>query len=406
MKFKASPLSQDLPQSADLMDPNPQVAHVHSKPNWKPLSGEIRVALLGAGVISAPHILALQARKDVKIVGICDLDKKKAEAVGQRSNLPKVFESLDRMLSEEHPDVVHILLPPTAHAEPAVACLEAGAHVFVEKPFCISSAECRSVLDAAEHAGLQVGVNHNLTYMPTVVEAADAIREFRLGAVEHVIVTYNLLMPALAAGLHGHWMFGAQERLILELGPHPLSVVYKFLGKVESSATALSGHTILKNGRPFFDTWQSSLVCERGTAQVLLAVGREYNSTWVHIIGQDGEAFLDLRRNTFRLSEKTRFMRGDNLMDGWRNSRRLRQASVRNFKAYVRGALRLAPVYELQNVSMCGSVDAFYDALKAGKPVPVDGAAGTAVVEACESVIESGMRFRESRGAYTDAVYR
>jgi predicted dehydrogenase len=366
----------------------------------------LRVGLLGAGVISAPHILALRGRSDVEIAAICDLDRRKAESVAQQSNIPKVYDLLDAMLSQERLDVVHILLPPAAHAATAVSCLEAGAHLFVEKPFCLTSSECARVLNAAAQANRQVGVNHNLTFMPGIVTLIGAIRDLKLGAVEHVTVVYNLLMPALAAGLHGHWMFGGRERLILELGPHPLSVVYRLLGRVRSASTAVSGHAILNNGEPFFDTWQSSLVCDRGTAQVVLAVGREHTSTWVHVIGQDGEAMVDLRRNTFRLSEKTKFQRSDNLLDGWRNSRRVLGASIRNFKSYLMSTTGFGPTSELQNISMNGSVNAFYHALKAGREVPVSGIAGTAVVDACESVIESGLRFAELRGGHSDVVCR
>ena len=45
----------------------------------------------------------------------------------------------------------------------------------------------------------------------------EELKRYRLGAVEHVTVVYNLPMPALAAGQHGHWMFGETERLILDL---------------------------------------------------------------------------------------------------------------------------------------------------------------------------------------------
>jgi predicted dehydrogenase len=369
-------------------------------------STPLRVGLLGAGGISAPHALALQHVPNARLVAICDKDLAKAQALGQKWNVNSIFDSLHSMLEQADLDVVHILLPPSAHAAAAIQCLDAGLNIFVEKPFCSTAQECKAVEQAAAKADRMVGVNHNLTYMPGILRLLAEIRALRLGAVEHVTVAYNLMMPALAAGQHGHWMFGSQERLMLELGPHPLSVICRLLGPVTSSATALDGHWKLNNGQSFYDTWQTSLVCDRGTAQMLLSVGREYLNTWVHVIGQDGEAFVDLRRNTFRISEKTRYMRTDNLVDAWRNSRGLMSDGLRNFSSYLQGALGLKPTYELQNISVGGSIGEFYRALVTGGRFPASAAEGTAVIEACEAIIESGKFFIETQGAYANAASR
>lgn len=364
----------------------------------------MRVGLLGAGVISAPHALALSQIPHARLVAICDKDAAKAEALGRKWNVNSIFNSLPQMLAEAGVDVVHILLPPSAHADAALECLAAGVHIFMEKPFCTTGRECALVEQAAAKAGRLAGVNHNLTYMPGILRLFEEIRALRLGAVEHVTVAYNLLMPALAAGQHGHWMFGSQERLMFELGPHPLSVICRLVGPVTASATALDGHWKLSNGQSFYDTWQTSLVCDRGTAQMLLSVGRDYLNTWVHVIGQDGEAFVNLRRNTFRISEKTKYMRTDNLVDAWRNSRGLLSDGLRNFSAYLQGALGLKPAYELQNISVGGSIGGFYNALASGSEFPADAAEGRAVVEACESIVESGRQFIENQGAYANAA--
>ena len=252
-------------------------------------------------------------------------------------------------------------VPPSAHAGPAIQCLEAGAHVLVEKPLALSVRDCRAIENAASKANRVAGVNHNLTYMPGILKVLDLVRSFRLGAVEHVAVTYNLPMAALAAGQHGHWMFGGKERILFELAPHPLSVICRLLGRVTASSTALSGQMILNNGQTFFDTWQSSLLCERGSAQMLLALGRDFLSTRVHVIGQDGEAFVDLRRNTVQFSGKTKWLRCDNLVDNWRNGKGLVAAGLKNFSSVLKGTLGLTPPFELQNISMAGSVGAFYD---------------------------------------------
>ena len=352
------------------------------------------MALVGAGEISSTHITALKALADcVDVVAVCDLDLAKARAFQQQNGIPAVFASLGAMLEETRPNVVHVLLPPPVHASASETCLSAGSHVFVEKPFCLSLEECHYVQALAKREGLQIGVNHNLTFMPSFLALLDAIRFCRLGALEQVQVIYTIPMPSLGSGPHTQWMFSATERLLFELGPHPLSIPCRLLGRVTRASTAVSGEMKLSNGTRFFSNWQTSLVCERGNAQCTLAVGSGYFAAAVHVIGQDAEALVDLRRNTFQLIEKTRYLRVDDMVNGWTNAYGLVRRNLSNFKAYAMGAAGLCPPYLQQNLSVNASIAAFYRALAAGRTPRIDGAEGTAVVEACEMVADSAFAF-------------
>jgi predicted dehydrogenase len=212
----------------------------------------LRVALLGTGVIATQHATALRAlRGAVDLIAVCDKNRAKGEAFREAWSIPEFYEDLDTMIGQAKPAVIHVLLPPSAHATAAMDCVERGCHVFVEKPFCLTSEECRSVLRVAEVNDRRIGVDHNLTFMPTILKMIDEIRKCRLGEVQHLTVMYNLPMPAVAAGRHEHWMFGAPERILLEIGPHPISVIHRFLGAVISAATAVSGERVLNNGSSF-----------------------------------------------------------------------------------------------------------------------------------------------------------
>ncbi len=361
-------------------------------------NGPLRVAFLGAGEIATTHLAAVKNSPGVELVAVCDRDRERARAFQQLGGVPHAFEDLDAMLGGVAPDVVHVLLPPTAHAAAAERCLAAGSHVFVEKPFCVTVEECRRVQAAAGRAGRQVGVDHNLAFMPAFVKAVDAVRGCRLGAVEHMSVIFNLPMPGLDAGPHTHWMFAATGNLMLETGVHPVSTVCRVLGGVERAATAVSGEMTLRNGTRFFRSWQSALVCERGTAQCLLAVGAGFYSASVHLIGEDGEAVADLRRNTILVSEKRPHVRADDLVDARTKARSLASQGARNFRAYGLGAAGLRPAYSVQVASVTNSLASFYGALRAGRAPEVGGAEGTAVIEACYLIIESAMRFADQAG--------
>src|SRR5262249_12444418 len=80
---------------------------------------ETRVALVGAGYVSAYHIRALQTLPHVRIVGIADASLDRARAVATRFAIPGVFTSLAEMRTAR-PDVVHVLTPPSSHAQIAI----------------------------------------------------------------------------------------------------------------------------------------------------------------------------------------------------------------------------------------------------------------------------------------------
>jgi predicted dehydrogenase len=232
--------------------------------------------------------------------------------------------------------------------------------------------------------------------MPGFLQVLHHIRACRFGAVEHVTAVYTIPIPALATGPHRSWMFTGPEKLLLEIGPHPLSTIYRLLGKTLRATADASGELTLANGSRFFHSWHNSLVCERGTAQFLLSVGKSYPNTWIHILCEDGEALVDFRRYTVRFSERTKYRRTNDLRDGSRNAWSLLRQSVGNFTTYSLAAVGLgSPAYSWQEVSIRNSIAAFYSALAAGKPVPVGAVEGTAVVEACELLFDSAMRTRE-----------
>jgi predicted dehydrogenase len=79
----------------------------------------------------------------------------------QRFPVKQYFDNLDDLLSDAKPDVVHITTPPQSHYSIAKACLEAGCHVYVEKPFTLYEHQARELLAFATARGLKVTAGHD-----------------------------------------------------------------------------------------------------------------------------------------------------------------------------------------------------------------------------------------------------
>jgi predicted dehydrogenase len=351
-------------------------------------SGPFRAAILGAGGIAETHAEVLRGIPGVEPVAICDVQFSKAEAFRDKMGLRAAYPRLDTMLAEARPDVVHLAVSPPAHASTAQTCLEAGVHVFVEKPFCLSTAECDRVARSATLTGAKIGVNHNLVFHPAVARAIQAVREGRLGEIEHATIAFNVPMPELSWGPYSHWLFQSSENVIFELGAHPLSVVHRLFGRVLESRTLCSGEGVLPSGVRFYSTWQISMKCERGTANLLLSLSAGFEDLWLHIQGEDGVCHADIRRNTVFTSEKSPALApSDDLRDSRQTARRIARDGIRHYKNYLLASLRRKASYPLQFAAIDASIRAFYDALRSGATLPMGVAEGSAVVHACESAV-------------------
>jgi myo-inositol 2-dehydrogenase/D-chiro-inositol 1-dehydrogenase len=121
-----------------------------------------RIALAGFGAWGQMHARALDAIDGAKIVAVyCHGDASEKAAAEQLPNARR-FRDYSQMLTAGGFDVVDVAVPNHAHARFAVAALDAGAHVFLEKPLGLTLAECDAVIEASRRAGKLVALNHEL----------------------------------------------------------------------------------------------------------------------------------------------------------------------------------------------------------------------------------------------------
>jgi predicted dehydrogenase len=131
--------------------------HVASLTRSMPMSEvPVGIAIVGCGVVSEQYLRALGGYPDVRVVTCADLDPARARAAAERFGVPG-HGDLDRVLADPDVELVVNLTPPAAHADVAVAAIEAGRHVYGEKPLALDRAAGRRVLAAATAQGVRVG---------------------------------------------------------------------------------------------------------------------------------------------------------------------------------------------------------------------------------------------------------
>jgi predicted dehydrogenase len=163
---------------------------VGSKPAQGSTGPRVTIGLIGAGGMGGNHLRLLSERSDVEVAYVCDVDRDRlAEAaalVTKRSGrAPKSVTDLRQVLDDRRMEAVWIATPDHWHAPAAILALDAGKHVYVEKPCCHNLPEGRQMVGAVARSGkhLQVGTQSRST---TVVR--EAIAQVHGGAIGKVLV--------------------------------------------------------------------------------------------------------------------------------------------------------------------------------------------------------------------------
>jgi predicted dehydrogenase len=196
----------------------------------------VTVAVVGAGGWGKNLVRNFAALPDCRLKTVCDLDPAKlAQAKAANPELTTTRE-LSAVLADREIEAVVIATPAPVHFETARRCLEAGKHVYVEKPLTLSVADAESLVALADQAGRKLMVGHLLEYHPCVLELKRLITSGELGDV-YYIYTHRLNLGVVRKDENAWW----------SLAPHDVSVILHLFGG-EPTVVTSQGHAYLRQG--------------------------------------------------------------------------------------------------------------------------------------------------------------
>src|SRR4051794_26687341 len=134
---------------------------------------KLKVALVGCGQIADAHLQEIRKIPIAKVVAVCDRQIDLATQAAARFEAGAVYDDLDRMLAEMRPDVLHITTPPQSHLSLAVKAMQAGCHLYIEKPFTMDVEEADELLAAARASGKKICVGHDQLFDPVWEECRE-----------------------------------------------------------------------------------------------------------------------------------------------------------------------------------------------------------------------------------------
>jgi predicted dehydrogenase len=143
----------------------------------------VKLGIIGCGGIAQAHCKAMSQVEGVEIIAGCDIIEERAINTGKRWGFSQTFLNYHDLLAMDELDAVLVCTPTAVHGAPTVAALKAGKHVFSEKPMEASLSAATEMVATAHETGNTLMVGLKLRYTPQVIKAREIIQSGALGEI-------------------------------------------------------------------------------------------------------------------------------------------------------------------------------------------------------------------------------
>jgi len=154
---------------------------------------QVKLAVIGAGLIGARHAELVCAHDMCSLVGICDTDRSR-KVVADSCQVP-FYTSVEEMIEKEKPSGAIIATPNSHHASTAEACMKRSVHVLIEKPISDTIEGARQIVETSKSCGTRVLVGHHRRHNSLVLKTRELVREGALGRMIGASVLWALMKP-------------------------------------------------------------------------------------------------------------------------------------------------------------------------------------------------------------------
>jgi predicted dehydrogenase len=195
----------------------------------------VRVGVIGLGYWGPNLVRNLYGNRRCSGIVLCDKDERRLNQIGERYPALARTTSFPDLLADPGLDAVVIATDVMTHFPLARAALEAGKHIFVEKPFASSVGEATELVGLGEDRGLVTMVGHTFLYSPPVLKTRQILESGELGDI------YFITSTRVNLGLHQK-----DVSVIWDLAPHDFSMLFYWLGQEPDHVQAFGRDYVLE----------------------------------------------------------------------------------------------------------------------------------------------------------------
>lgn len=193
--------------------------------------GDVCEVKSGPGFYKAPNSILLAVMRR---------DGEKAKDFAARHHVDLWYDNADSLLANPAVNAIYIATPPAQHKDYAIAALNAGKNVYIEKPVTLNAIECDAVIAAEKASKKKVSVAHYRRYVPCFMKVAELIRAGAIG--EPLMVQLDMLQPAaskIISTTDDNWRVNpalSGGGLFHDLSPHQLDLMLYWFGSVTQAS--------------------------------------------------------------------------------------------------------------------------------------------------------------------------
>jgi len=211
----------------------------------KSSQSKVRIGIIGTGGISALHIRGYAKHPQAEIVAVCDAIEERAQKVATEQKIAEVYTDYKVMLKKAKLDAVSICLPNFLHAPAAVAALNAGVHVILEKPLAHTVADGKKIVEAQKKSGKFLMVAFHNRFRSEVQIIKKQIEDGVLGDIYYAKCAW---LRRVGIPAWGKW-FCTKEQSgggpMIDIGVHVLDMTLYLMGFPEPVSVSASTYSKL-----------------------------------------------------------------------------------------------------------------------------------------------------------------
>lgn len=221
----------------------------------------LRVGVIGLGWQGGGHLQILAAHPRVELLGGCDANPERLAARQQEFGLQIAVSDFQELLREDDIEAVVIVLPDHLHREVAIAALEAGKHVLLEKPMALTVADAEAIAAAAARAPGRFMLNLSNRWMYPFAKGKELLETDAYGAVRYVHA--RMANRAEVPTVRLPWL--AQSHLAHWIGVHRLDIARWWIGREAVRVRAVERRGVLSaQGFDAADFFQATIEFDGG----------------------------------------------------------------------------------------------------------------------------------------------
>jgi len=338
----------------------------------------MRIGIIGSGKIAQVHGPLILRQPEAKIVGIADKEISLAKDLASKLKVKQVYQDPEKMIQEQKPDVVHVLVPPQYHAEISIMAMKNGCHVLVEKPMAHAVADAEQMIEAAKRYNVSLCVDQNGLLHDVIQRAMKLVSKGVIGDVVSVEAheVYDASRnPSFIEekAESSHWSYRLNGGPLQDMLPHPISLLLEYIPEI----TEL--HFVGLNRGVFPEGWDDEIRVlirsDRVTGYINVSVSEKPDIELFTIKGTKGLIHADSYNDIVtvrRLNKLPRkFSRG---LSGFQLSLQYLKGSFENVFKVATG--RMDKSNGIERV-----ISKFYESIRKGSEPPVTAEKGLRVVE-------------------------